>query len=122
MAREGELVVKGYREFLRATARADRDIKRMVRRELKEAGEEVRREAVRRFTSESRYTAENFRTVVRVRGVSVEQRLRKVDGQHPQWGALQMTKALIPARSAKYAEILAGFDRATDRIADAFER
>lgn len=122
MAREGELVVRGYKEFLRACNHAEKDIKREVRRELKSAGESVRREAQRRFTHDSPYTADHFRTVVRLRGVAVEQSLRKVNGLHPEWGALQMTKALIPARRVKYAETLAGFDRATDRIIQHFER
>jgi hypothetical protein len=121
MAREGELVVRGYKEFLRACNHAEKDIKREVRRELKSAGESVRREAKRRFAPVSPYSADHFRTVVRLRGVSVEQPLKKTTGLHPEFGVKQM-EALIKARSAKYAETLAGFDRATDRIIQHFER
>ena len=59
----------------------------------------------------ARKSAEKFRTYVRSNSlVSVEQTLRKTTGAHPEWGALQMTKGLIPAR-----------DETLDRVAERIE-
>ncbi len=46
------------------------------------------------------HTAEGFKTRVRATGiVVVEQSIRKTTGRHPEYGALMMTKALLPARA-----------------------
>lgn len=121
MARN-ELVVKGYRDFLRACARADKETKKAVRTEIRRAGEVVRREATDRFNPYSSKSAAGYRVRVRQTGVIVEQSLRKTTGTNPRWGALQMTQALIPARAAKEHLLIEEMDRAIDRIADHFER
>lgn len=108
--------VKGYREFVRAIDRASKETKKAVRDELRQAGEVVRRDASQRFAPVSPRSAAGYRVVVRQRGVAVEQRLRKTTGQHPQWGALQMRKALVPAVRDNEAEIEAAFGQAIDRI------
>jgi len=78
----------------------------------------VQEAARKRFISRvagkgTRRTAEGFRTYVRGQGstVQVEQSLRKTTGLRPDWGALQMTEALLPARDEKLDEV-------ADRIED----
>lgn len=80
----------------------------------------MRAEATRRFTPYNARTAANYRVVVRQRGVAVDQRLRKTTGLHPEYGALQMRKALLPALAANQELIERELERALDRVADHF--
>lgn len=116
------LVVKGYRDFVRACDRAGKETKLAVRSELKQGGDIVRREAERRFAPYDARTAAGYRVVVRLRGVAVEQSIRKTTGERPNYGARQMVKALVPARNAKESDVERSFSKATDRICDHFER
>jgi hypothetical protein len=116
------LRVKGYREFLRAASQAEKESKKEVRAALREAAEPVRAEAASLFSTISQRSAAGYRVRVRQRGVSVEQSLRKTTGQHPEFGALQMRRALIPALERKQGEIERRMEHAIDRIADHFER
>lgn len=113
--------VKGYREFLRACDRADKQTKREVRKTFREVGDIVRDDARERFSGLSERTAAGFRTVVRQRGVSVEQKLRKTTGLRPDWGAIQMRKALLPALNSKERQVVREFEQAMDRVADHFD-
>lgn len=116
------LRVKGLRELMRATARAQSDTRREVRASLREVGDVVRDEAERLFAVTDERSARGYRTRVRQRGVSVEQSLRKTTGTRPDYGALQMRRALVPAVSSKEGEIEDRMERALDRVADRFER
>ena len=93
-----------------------------MRRALREVGEVVRADAAADFSKYSARSAAGFKVRVRQRGVAVEQSLRKTTGRHPEWGGLQMTKALIPARTRDEEKIEQGFERALGRVADIFER
>ena len=53
---------------------------------------------------------------VRARGVSVEQRHPTVTGLRPDFGALQMTKGLIPALDANTEETYRGVEFALDAL------
>lgn len=119
---EETLRVKGYREFLRASDRAGKETKRFVRETYRKVGDVVKANAASRFQTYDARTAAGFRTVVRQRGVSVEQSLRKTTGRRPDFGALQMRKALVPALEAKEREVEGAFERAVDTVADHFER
>lgn len=110
--------VKGYREFLRAIQNADKETKKAVRQELKKAGEEIRRDADRRFSRYSAVSAAGYRVRVRQRGIVIEQSLRKTTGKNPAWGALQMTEALLPARSVGAQGFETALEQALDRICD----
>lgn len=120
--REGEIVVRGYRELLRACDRSGRDTKKEVRQALRNVGEVVRADAAGRFDGYSAKSAAGFKVRVRQRGVAVEQSLRKTTGTHPEWGALQMTKALLPARAADEAKIEREFELALDKVIATFNR
>jgi hypothetical protein len=94
---EETLVVTGYRELLRACDRAGKETKKKVRDSLRKVGDIVKRDAAGKFFVYDVHTAAGFRTVVRTRGVSVEQTLPRTTGLRPDFGALQMRKALLPA-------------------------
>ena len=119
--REGEVVVRGYKEFLRACNHADKATKKEVRLILKDVGNVVRRDAASRFSAVSTKTAAGYRTVVRQRGVSVEQSLRKTTGLHPEYGSRQMRQALLPALHENEERLRLEMEHAVDLIADVFE-
>jgi hypothetical protein len=119
--RDGELVVKGYREFMRACAVADKQAKKEVRDVLRGVGEVVRRDATARFSAVSVKSATGYRTAVRTRGVSVEQSLRKTTGRNPGWGKRQMRQALLPSLWSNSERLEREMEHAVDLIADVFE-
>lgn len=118
---EETLRVRGYREFVRATNRAGLDARRTVRANFRQVGEPVRVEAQRLFARYSEKSAANFRVGVLVSGIRVEQGLRKTTGKRPDYGALQMRKALLPALRAKQADVERAMERAIDSVADHFD-
>ena len=132
------VVVKNYREFLRACDLAGKETRKAMRAELRLAGGLVRDDAQVKF---SRYgtagagqlnfggsrashadSAAGYRVRVRQRGVEVEQSLRKTTGKHPEYGSAQMRHGLIPAAKAKEPEFVAGVEAAISVICDRFER
>jgi hypothetical protein len=83
---------------------------------MKVAGDFVRDDSRHLFTGGAartasiQKTADNFETRVRAGGQSeailvVGQKLRKTSGLHPEWGALQMTKAFLPAQARDMDEV-----------------
>lgn len=117
-----QLVVEeeGLREVIRGLKKVDEDIYRDVKDELEKAGKLVRDEGRRLFTPFDSFSAQGF--VVRVRPmsrgslVSIEQNLKKTTGQRPAWGALQMTEALIPARSKVMPDVIAHLTGLVGRV------
>jgi len=120
--REGELVVTGYKQFLRACDHAGKDTKREVRGTFRRVGEIVRANAAERFSAISPKSAEGYRVSVRQRGVSVEQGLRRTTGRRPDYGALQMRDALLPALESKEQDVEREFEHAIDTVVDIFNR
>ena len=116
--------IRGYEKLQRSIANAERSTQREVRSSLREAAEVVRKpwvaEDLDRFGAK---TAEGMRTVVRKRGVAVEQSLRKstVDSRRrPKFGKKQ--QEIGDAITAEHAEDLQReFDAAGQRIADKFD-
>jgi len=108
--------------MLRACDLAGRETKREVRATFRKVGDIVKVEAAERFREVDAKSAAGYRTVVRQRGVSVEQSLRKTTGKRSDFGALQMRKALEPAVDAKEGEIEDAMEDAIDKVADHFER
>lgn len=122
MASEYEVVVRGYREFLRAAQRAVPNSRREIRAAFREVGDIVRVRAEELFSRFSSTSARGYRVRVRQRGIAVEQSLRRTTGKRPDWGALQMREALLPARRDTYQRTQDEFEDAIDRVADHFER
>jgi hypothetical protein len=120
--REGEVVVRGYRELLRACDHAGEETKTAVRGAFRLVGEAVRSDASARFAPYDGRTAAGYRTRVRQSGVVVSQSLRKTTGTRPDYGGLQMRKALLPALGHESRETELALERALDRVCDHFER
>lgn len=116
MGRELEVRVIGLRELQRALRAVSADAAKELRRELKELAEPVREEARRLFAPLSPRSAAGFRVAVRSRGVAVEQRLRRTTGRRPDFGSLQMQRALLPALGAKRGEVERGLEEMLDRL------
>lgn len=110
--------LKGYREFMRAVSKAEKETKKTVHGKLREAADIVREDAFRRFERYSRKSASGFRIRSRIGGVFVEQKLRKTTGDHPEYGVLQMRAALEPALDAKAQQVERKLEQALDELAD----
>lgn len=113
----GTVRVQGLRELQRDFRRMSSELAKDLRSELREAGDIVRDDARPRMAGYSGKTAAGFRTVVRARGVAVEQRLGRTTGKRPDFGALQMREALVPALDAKQDEVVDRLDRMLDHLA-----
>jgi hypothetical protein len=113
--------VIGYTEFMRAIARAGKDEKKYVRDVFREVGNVVRADAAARFTPYDEKTARGYRVYVRQRGIGVEQSLRKTTGAHPEFGSLQMRRALLPAVDDAEPFLDRGMERALTQIERHFE-
>lgn len=111
--------VTGYREFVRACDHAGPDTKKQVRTALRQAGESVQGQwsaDEERFGSR---TATGLRTIVRTRGISVEQTRRKTTGTRPDFGRLQQ-RIGDAVFDSKQSEIERDFEHAIDQVADHF--
>ena len=121
MPQKQTLRVHGYKEFMRATAQADKETKKLVRNTLRQVGDIVRQEATHRFSHVDAHSAGGYRTRVRQRGIAVEQSLRRTTGLHPEWGAIQMRLALVPAVEANEARLERDTEQALGVMAHHFE-
>jgi len=94
-----------------------KELSKDLDRELREIGDVVAQEARALFSDYDARSAMGFRSRTRGFGrVEVEQRRRKTTGQHPEFGSLQMRKALLPARARKRDEIYDRVDRMLGRL------
>lgn len=116
------LRVRGYSELMKALQLAVDDEKKFVRDELRNVGDIVRRDATLRFAGTDTRSAAGYRTRVRQRGVAVEQSIRKTTGKHPEFGALQMRRALVPAVITSGPDVNRGMERALDKVSARFNR
>lgn len=115
--------VKGLRELVRAADAAGKETKKIVRDRLRIVAKPVHRDAQQKLSRYDTYSASRLGISIRRTGmVAVEQRLRRTTGAHPQFGALQMAEALVPALDENTEEVVREFEKALDDIADAFER
>ncbi len=88
--------------------------------ELKKAGDLVRADAQQRFEGTSPESAMGYRVYLRQAGsrVDVEQSLSRVTGLRPDWGALQMRRALIPALEEKQDQLFSAAERMIQEVGD----
>lgn len=114
--------VKGYREFVRATNRAIPETKAAIHSALKAVGEPVREDAARRLAPYSQRSAQGLQVKVTTSSLKVQQGLRKTTGEHPEYGSLQMRKALLPARKANSLRTTEEFEKALDLMIAQFYR
>lgn len=115
------LRARGLREAIRAFDRAGRQAKREFRSALRVVGHVVRDEWADRFDRIDPRSAAGLRTVVRQRGVSVEQTIRRTTGLRPDYGAKQMRFG-IGVLADKEHEIEVAAEEALDRVVDHFGR
>ena len=120
MATDTVIRVTGYTQVVKGLRDVDKATRKEVRDDLRHAGDAVKQGAAARFASIDAKTAAGYRTYVRQRGVSVEQSLRKTTGKHPQFGTLQMVRALIPSLDANEEKTAAAVEESLDRIAAVF--
>jgi len=109
--------VHGLRELNRALKRIDKELNRELEKELREAGNLVRDNARELFSAIDARSAAGFSTRLRGFGtVVVEQRRGRTTGQHPEFGSLQMSRALLPARSQEFPKVVDHLDSMLDRL------
>jgi hypothetical protein len=116
------LVVSGYAGLVRASKFLIPAERKETRAALARSGEIIRADASPRFAKYSTRSAAGFKVKVRTRGVEVDQTLRKTTGLRPDWGSLQMRKALLPALESKTTEVEAEFEKALDEVTAIFNR
>lgn len=115
--------VKGVRELVRAADAAGKETKKLVRDRLREIAEPVLQDARAGLSRYDARSASRLGISVRRTGtVSVEQRLRRTTGAHPQFGSLQQHQVLEPALDRNASEIEHAFEDAVDDIVKHFGR
>lgn len=113
----GTVRVKGLRELRRDFRKISKSLDKEVRDGLKQAAEPVREEAANLFERYDARSAAGYRVSVRQKVVTVQQARRRTTGQRPDFGALQMRRALLPALARREDEVVEGVDRVLDRLA-----
>lgn len=109
--------VHGLRELHRALKNYADDVKKELEAELKDAGEIVATGARARFAMIDARSAAGFKPRVRGFGrVVVEQTRRRKTGRRPDYGRLQMRRALLPAREAAEPRVVDALEAMLDRI------
>ena len=121
MPRVASIEVKGWKELIRASRQVEPNTRREMRRAFREVGELVRSDAAARFSPIDARSAAGYKVRVRQRGVAVQQSLRKTTGKRPDYGALQMRRALLPALTANEAETEQRIEDALDRVIEIWE-
>jgi hypothetical protein len=112
----GAVRLEGARELVRACDHAGKEIKRELRRELREGGRIVATEVERRLAPYSTRSAAGVGVSVRQRGVSVVQRLRKTTGKRPDWGTFQFKTGFLPGLESKRDEVERHIEGMLDRL------
>lgn len=119
----GNLTVKveGLRQLERALKQADADAAKGLRKELREAARLVSLEARSRFIAVSPYSAMGMVPRVRSGLVAVaEQRRKRTTGKRPDYGALQMRRAFLPALADKQPEVMRRVENMLDNVSERF--
>src|SRR5262245_56595686 len=93
--RPGGFYVHGYTELMKAFDRSVDMLGVAYRQELKRVGEIVRVDAAARFAPYDKRSAAGYRTYVTQTHVNVGQSIQKTTGMHPEYGRLQLIKALL---------------------------
>lgn len=110
--------VKGLKELNRAINRADKDTKKILKARFVKVGDIVRDEGRSRFSSIDAGSAAGFKSKALTGGVKVQQSRRKTTGKRGDYGALQMSRGLVPALEAKQPQVVAELEQALDEVAD----
>lgn len=109
------VIVTGYREADRAFRKLSSEISGEFRGEMRKAAEPIAVSARAKLSRFRGLSLQTIHPVALARGVVVRQDARKVTGQRPDFGSLQMTRGLIPAAAE-------GEDRVIDELGHALDR
>ena len=115
MVRSG-VRVRGYRECARAFYRLAPELSKELRVALREAAEPVARDAKALLSKYPGLSIGTIRPRAVMAGAYVTQGARKVTGDRPDFGALQMTEGMIPALEENADDIEERAGRALDRL------
>ncbi len=116
MPRTATLYVHGYLQLMQAFDRSVRELGPAFRGELKRVGDIVRMDAAARFHPYDRRSAAGYRTYVTQKHVNVGQSIGPTTHKRPDFGALQMRVALLPALYSKQDQVRAGFEKVLDGV------
>lgn len=109
---------RGWRELQRALQRVNREAAKTAREGAKRAAEPVVQSARAKEGKWAGSKPSSIGPRVTVRGVFVTQRARKVTGRRPDFGALQMEEAFIPALEENEREVERHLEKAFDHLLD----
>ena len=117
MAESVSVKVHGIKELGQALKRVDRELARELDDALKDAAQIVSDNARSRFSFIDSRSAGGFRPRIKGFGrVVVEQRKRKTTGQHPEFGSLQMRRALLPAMREDEPKVIEALEHMLDTL------
>lgn len=117
-AQHASVRLHGLKDLHRALKRYGSEVAKEIDDELRAGGEIIAADARARFAMIDVRSAAGFRSRTKGFGrVVVEQRLRRKTGLRRDFGALQMRRALIPARSAGFDTVVDHLDRMLGRLA-----
>ena len=112
----GAIRVEGYREVTRALAKVGSEVKPALTAALKEAAWPVASDSKSRLKRYRQISLQTISPRVTTSGVYVTQRAKKVTGRRGDFGALQMTRGLMPALEANKEETYKGVELALDEL------
>jgi hypothetical protein len=113
----GSVKVKGLRQMHRAFKNYDGALKRELEDELRAAGTIVATSARAKFVGIDQRSSAGFKSKTKGFGrVVVQQSRRKTTGRRPDFGSLQMRRALLPAVAENEPQVLRAVEGMLDRI------
>jgi hypothetical protein len=113
--------VEGLKQLDRALKQTDKEAAKGLRKELREAAKVVAMDARQKFMGVDGRSAMGIRPRVRSGLVAVaEQSRKRTTGKRPDYGALQMRSALMPALRENQDEVIRRVDDMLERLEKEF--
>lgn len=113
---EASVKVKGLNQLVRALNKVDKELAKEIRSEIREVAKVVQDDARSRFMGVDARSAMGLRASARGGRGFVGQRYKRTTGHHPEFGSLQMRKALLPALGSKQDEVVRRLEEMIDRL------
>jgi hypothetical protein len=110
------IAVSGLKPLIRDFSRLSKTLTKSLREELRAIAGPVEADVKAREEQWGEKEAAGVRTVVRQRGIAVEQALRRVTGKRGDFGALQMKRAFLPGLRDNQAAVEAGVSDFLNRL------
>jgi hypothetical protein len=106
--------VEGWREAVRSFDAVDRKAKRTMLKGLREAAGPIAEDVRSRLERYNEISLGTIRPSAGVRGVYIRQYKKRVTGNRPDFGALQMRRGFIPAAYGHEGDIAGAVSAAFD--------